>query len=245
MQLHGVVTGTAGHAEQRHAQRFDSVFPAFLPFGSAGCSRCLHGQIGGVAQAAAFGDRSHLGHDVVDHGVALLVGGGAQVQRELAAAGHHVDRARGHVQLADGGHAVAVLAGALFDVQRQLGHAGCGIAALVPMTMAEVAQELGLHETTVSRAVANKYLETPQGLQEYRFFFSGGYHNADGEEISSRSVKAAIRQMIETEEPRKPLSDAAIAEKLSAQGLNVARRTVAKYRESLNIPPTNLRRHHQ
>lgn len=129
--------------------------------------------------------------------------------------------------------------------RRQQAYFRDGIAALVPMTMAEVAQELGLHETTVSRAVANKYLETPQGLQEYRFFFSGGYHNADGEEVSSRSVKEAIRQMIETEDPRKPLSDAAIAEKLSAQGLNVARRTVAKYRESLNIPPTNLRRHHQ
>jgi RNA polymerase sigma-54 factor len=119
-----------------------------------------------------------------------------------------------------------------------------GIAHLQPMTMSEMAQELDLHETTVSRAVANKYLDTPQGLKEYRFFFSSGYKNASGEDISSRGVKEEIKQMIANEDPRKPLSDAAIAQKLADNGLDIARRTVAKYRESMNIPPTNLRRKH-
>jgi len=119
-----------------------------------------------------------------------------------------------------------------------------GIAFLQPMTMQEVAKELDLHETTVSRAVAGKYLDTPQGLKEYRFFFSGGYKNADGEDISSRGVKALIQSFIDEEDPRKPLSDQKISQKLSEHGLDVARRTVAKYRESMNIAPTNLRRRH-
>lgn len=119
-----------------------------------------------------------------------------------------------------------------------------GVEYLVPMTMAEVAAELDLHETTVSRAVAGKYLATPQGLKEYRFFFSGGFKNAEGEDVSSRGVKEKIKEFIAGENPAKPLSDAAISSLLAAEGLNIARRTVAKYRESLNIPPTNLRRKH-
>ena len=115
---------------------------------------------------------------------------------------------------------------------------------LQPMTMQETARELDLHETTISRAVSGKYLDTPQGLLEYRFFFSGGYKNTAGQEVSSHGVKALIRQLIESEDPAKPLSDAAIADQLAQQGLSVARRTVAKYRESMNIAPTNLRRHH-
>ncbi len=128
--------------------------------------------------------------------------------------------------------------------RRQEGYFKHGLDALAPLTMAEVAQELGVHETTVSRAVAGKYLATPQGVCEYRFFFSGGYRSAEGGDVSNRVVKAAIRAMIEAENARKPLSDAAIAEQLQKQGLNVARRTVAKYRESMNIAPTNLRRQH-
>ena len=119
-----------------------------------------------------------------------------------------------------------------------------GIEYLIPMTMAEVAAELDIHETTVSRAVAGKYLATPQGLKEYRFFFSGGFKNADGEDVSSRGVKEKIKELIADENPAKPLSDAAISNLLAAEGLDVARRTVAKYRESMNILPTNLRRKH-
>ena len=119
-----------------------------------------------------------------------------------------------------------------------------GVEKLQPLTMQEVADILEVHETTVSRAVSGKYLETPQGLLEYRFFFSGGYKNAEGGDVSSRVVKEKIRELIANENPRKPLSDAAIAAQLSADGLDVARRTVAKYRESMNIPATNLRRKH-
>ena len=81
-------------------------------------------------------------------------------------------------------------------------------------------------------------------MLEYKFFFSGGYTAADGEDISSRAVKEKIRSMINGEDPRKPLSDEAISKLLAAGGLKVARRTVAKYRESMNILPTNLRRQH-
>ncbi len=115
---------------------------------------------------------------------------------------------------------------------------------LKPMTMAEVAAALDLHESTVSRAVNGKYIATPQGVKELRYFFSSGVKNDDGEDISSRAVKARIKELIESENPAKPYSDAAIAEMLESEGLNVARRTVAKYRESLNIPATNLRRRH-
>ena len=115
---------------------------------------------------------------------------------------------------------------------------------LKPMTMAEVAAALDLHETTVSRAVNGKYIATPQGLKELRYFFSSGVKNDDGEDVSSRAVKVRIREIIEDENPAKPYSDAAIADMLEGEGLNVARRTVAKYRESMNILPTNLRRRH-
>jgi len=119
-----------------------------------------------------------------------------------------------------------------------------GINHLTPMSAFEIAQELELDDSTVSRAISGKYLETPQGVLEYKFFFSGGYTTADGEDISSRGVKEKIRELIAAEDSRKPLSDEALSKMLSEHGLNVARRTVAKYRESLNIPPTNLRRHH-
>lgn len=119
-----------------------------------------------------------------------------------------------------------------------------GIEQLRPMTMREVADKLGLHETTISRAIANKYLKTPNGLFEFKFFFSGGYQTDEGEELSSRSVKELIRDMIDAEDPAKPLSDNKLSTMLEKKGLKVARRTVAKYREALGIPATSLRRQH-
>lgn len=120
-----------------------------------------------------------------------------------------------------------------------------GENALKPLTMLEVARALELHETTISRAVNGKYLATPQGVIEYRKFFGSGFTTSEGEEISTHRIKALIAELIENENPAKPLSDAAIAEKLAESGFDVARRTVAKYRESLNIPATNLRRIHK
>ncbi len=117
-----------------------------------------------------------------------------------------------------------------------------GVEHLKPLTMQQVADKLGLHETTISRAIANKYLQTPKGMYEFKFFFTGGYQNNDGEEISSRGIKEKIKDLIAAENKAKPLSDNKISELLKKDGLNVARRTVAKYREQLGIQATNLRR---
>jgi RNA polymerase sigma-54 factor len=108
--------------------------------------------------------------------------------------------------------------------------------------MQQVADKLGLHETTISRAIANKYLQTPKVMYEFKFFFTGGYQTNDGEEISSRSIKEKIKDLIAAEDKAKPLSDNKISQLLKDEGLNVARRTVAKYREQLGIQTTNLRR---
>ncbi len=117
-----------------------------------------------------------------------------------------------------------------------------GIEHLKPLTMQQVADKLGLHETTISRAIANKYLKTPNGMYEFKFFFTGGYQTNDGEEISSRGIKEKIKDLIAAEDESKPLSDNKISKLLKAGGLSVARRTVAKYREQLGIQATNLRR---
>lgn len=129
-------------------------------------------------------------------------------------------------------------------VQHQEDFFRYGIDKLQPMTMSEAAALLDLHESTVSRAAKDKYIDTPQGVFEYKFFFSSGYAAAGGEDLSSHAVKEKIRELIGNEDKRKPLSDAAISEILNGEGINVARRTVAKYRESMNILPTNLRRQH-
>ena len=117
-----------------------------------------------------------------------------------------------------------------------------GISKLKPLTMGAVADKLGVHETTVGRAVSGKYVKTPQGVFELKFFFTAGLKTADGGSISTEAVKEAVAKTIAHEDLRHPLSDQAIAEKLKAQGLQVARRTVAKYREELGLPPAHKRK---
>lgn len=117
-----------------------------------------------------------------------------------------------------------------------------GVRHLRPLTMNDIADQLNLHATTVSRAVAGKYILTPHGLMEMRAFFATGYQTADGAEVSNAGVRQAIQQIIAQENPAKPLSDDALAKHLKAQGIEVARRTVAKYREQLNILPSHLRK---
>lgn len=117
-----------------------------------------------------------------------------------------------------------------------------GIAQLRPLTMNEIAGIVGVHETTVSRAIANKYIETPRGLFEMKYFFTPGYKNAAGESISNKTIKDAIAQLVANEDPDHPLSDQAMVAKLKEQGTVVARRTVAKYREELKILPSHLRK---
>lgn len=120
-------------------------------------------------------------------------------------------------------------------VQRQAGFLEFGDGALRPLTLREVAGELGLHESTISRAIARKYARTPRGTLPLRAFFASGVSDANGEETSSAAVQSMIRQLVAGENPRKPLSDAKLAETLRAAGVPVARRTVAKYREAMGI----------
>jgi RNA polymerase sigma-54 factor len=117
-----------------------------------------------------------------------------------------------------------------------------GITHLRPLVLRDVATDIGMHESTVSRVVANKYMHTPRGVYEMRFFFHSGITSSMGEAISSVTIKDKIRRMIEGEDTAHPLSDSRIAEVLEADGLPLARRTVAKYREELRIPPSNLRK---
>jgi RNA polymerase sigma-54 factor len=117
-----------------------------------------------------------------------------------------------------------------------------GIAALRPMVLRDVAEDIGMHESTVSRVVNGKYMHTPQGLFEMRFFFHSGLGHASGSDVSSVSVKDKVKKLIESEEARKPMSDAAIAGRLKQGGLVIARRTVAKYREEMRIPASRARR---
>lgn len=114
--------------------------------------------------------------------------------------------------------------------------------ALTPLTMKEVASELELHESTIARAVADKYIETPRGIYPFRFFFSGSYTSDKGEDISSKTVKNLIAQLILSEDKKKPLSDEALSKKVQASGITCARRTVAKYRKELKLGTAQQRR---
>ena len=117
-----------------------------------------------------------------------------------------------------------------------------GRAHLRPLNMAQIAEEIGVHETTVSRAIAGKYIATPHGVFDLKFFFTQGLKTESGEDLSNTSVKDAVAEIIAGESARKPLSDDKIAKMLQDRGIHVARRTVAKYREALNILPSHLRK---
>jgi RNA polymerase sigma-54 factor len=127
-------------------------------------------------------------------------------------------------------------------VNRQREFFDKGVAYLRPLTMVQVAEVVGVHETTVSRAVSGKYMETPQGVFEMKYFFTSGIKTANGEGMSNTSVKDLIADMIRGEDTKCPLSDDAIVKRLAEQQLIIARRTVAKYRSELNILPSNLRK---
>jgi len=117
-----------------------------------------------------------------------------------------------------------------------------GPSGLKPMTMNQVAQAVGVHETTVSRATHGKYMLTPQGIFEMKYLFTPGYQTDAGSDISNESVRRAIVEVVEKEDKRRPLSDQAILEILKERGIPIARRTVAKYREQLDILPSHLRK---
>ncbi len=117
-----------------------------------------------------------------------------------------------------------------------------GIEHLRPLVLRDVANDIGMHESTVSRVVNNKYMHTPQGVFEMKFFFHSGISSSYGDSVSSVTIKQRIRKIIENEDPRKPLSDSKIVSILQKEGLMLARRTIAKYREELKIPTSNQRK---
>jgi RNA polymerase sigma-54 factor len=117
-----------------------------------------------------------------------------------------------------------------------------GIEHLRPLVLRDVANDIGMHESTVSRVVTNKYMHTPQGVFEMKYFFHSGISSSYGDAVSSVTIKQRIRKIIEAEDPRKPLSDSKIVSILQREGLMLARRTIAKYREELKIPTSNQRK---
>ena len=127
-------------------------------------------------------------------------------------------------------------------VEKQQAFFEQGDIAMKPLILRDVAEELSLHESTVSRVTTNKYMHTPRGIYEFKFFFSSHVSTQAGGECSATAIKAFIKEMIEQENPAKPLSDLKIAKLLQEKGINVARRTVAKYREAMNIPSSSRRK---
>lgn len=127
-------------------------------------------------------------------------------------------------------------------VHRQRDFMEKGVSALKPLTMVQIAEVVGVHETTVSRAVSGKYMQTPQGVFEMKYFFTAGIQTANGDGMSNTSVKDMIDEIFKNENSAKPLSDQEVVRMLQEKGIVIARRTVAKYRTELNILPSNLRK---
>ena len=126
--------------------------------------------------------------------------------------------------------------------RRQPGFLSVGLEQLKPLMIKEVAEEIGVHPSTVSRAVANKYALTPHGVYELRFFFTEGVQGPGGASLPLLLLKRKVKKMIEDEDPAKPLTDDKLSQMLREEGIHVTRRTVAKYREDMNIPSTHKRR---
>ena len=135
------------------------------------------------------------------------------------------------------------IARAIVDVQQDFLEKG--VEAIKPLTLQEIADAVGVHEATVSRATRGKYMQTPQGLFEMKYFFSPGLKRDTGDAQSSKSVQSLIKKMIDEEDKTRPLSDQKIANVLKKQGINIARRTVTKYRENMDILPTTMRKIYQ
>ncbi len=116
-----------------------------------------------------------------------------------------------------------------------------GAEAMRPLVLKDVAEEIGMHESTVSRVTTRKFLHTPRGTFEFKYFFSSGVSTVDGGAASATAIQAMIKKLIGDEQPARPMSDQALAAELNRRGISVARRTVAKYREAMNIPSSNDR----
>jgi RNA polymerase sigma-54 factor len=117
-----------------------------------------------------------------------------------------------------------------------------GAIAMRPMVLRNIAEELELHESTISRVTTQKYMHTPRGVIEFKYFFSSHVSTDGGGECSATAIRALIKELVGTENPAKPLSDSKISDLLNEKGINVARRTIAKYREAMSIPSTSQRK---
>lgn len=135
-----------------------------------------------------------------------------------------------------------VLKVAMSIVERQVDFLEHGEEAMKPMVLRDIAEEIEMHESTISRVTSNKYMHTTRGIFEFKYFFSSQLATADGAEKSSTAIRARIRRLIGIENPQKPLSDSKIVTLLADEGIKIARRTVAKYREALKIAPSSERR---
>jgi RNA polymerase sigma-54 factor len=127
-------------------------------------------------------------------------------------------------------------------VEKQRGFLDYGAEAMKPLVLHDIAEIVQMHESTISRVTTQKYMHTPQGIFELKYFFSSHVSTDGGGECSSTAIRAIIKKLVSAENPKKPLSDSKITDTLAEQGIQVARRTIAKYRESLNIPPSNERK---
>jgi RNA polymerase sigma-54 factor len=129
-----------------------------------------------------------------------------------------------------------------YIVDRQRDFFEKGIQHLRPLTLREVAEHIGMHESTVSRVTNEKFVQTPRGVLPLKFFFSSGLSTTGGEDVSARGIKDQIQKLVEGEDPKNPLTDQAIVAILSDQGVNIARRTVAKYRDQLGVLSARMRK---
>ena len=129
-----------------------------------------------------------------------------------------------------------------FIVDRQRDFFEKGVQYLKPLTLREVADGTGMHESTISRVTNEKYVQTPRGVLPLKFFFSSGLATAGGEDVSARGIKAQLEKMVADEDPKRPLTDQDIVDHFQKNGVQIARRTVAKYREQLGILSARMRR---
>jgi len=127
-------------------------------------------------------------------------------------------------------------------VEKQTGFLEHGSIAMKPMVLRDIAEELELHESTISRVTTQKYMHTPNGIAEFKYFFSSHVATEGGGECSSTAIRAIIKELIHNEDPTKPLSDSKIADFLKEKGIHVARRTIAKYREAMLIASSSQRK---
>lgn len=165
----------------------------------------------------------------------------ADTSTDNATMRHHLQEARWFIKsLQSRNETLLKVARSIID--RQQAFLDEGAMAMKPMVLRDIAEEVGMHESTISRVTTQKYLHTPNGIFEFKYFFSSHVSTQGGGECSATAIKAFLKQIVEQEDARKPLSDEAIAKQLQARGINVARRTIAKYREAMAIPPSSERK---